>query len=191
MNGLNGWEVGLVRGLHDALQSDFLDGLMPFVTKFSNGGVLWITLAVLFLLFRKTRRMGLTMGIALLFGFLLGNLCLKPLFARIRPYDFDSSLLLIIPPETEYSFPSGHSLAAFEGAFSIFLYHRRWGAAALLFAALTAFSRVYLQVHYPLDVLCGALLGIVFAWAAFRLVRLSWSAEFLRRGSAPEGGQGS
>ncbi len=171
MNWLNSYEIEWVHALHDHLQCGFMDFIMPLVTYLSNWGILWIALALLFLLRRDTRRMGITIGCALVLGLLIGNLGIKPLIARIRPYDFDPTITLIIPPETEYSFPSGHSLAAFEGAFSIFLYRRRWGIPALIFAALTAFSRVYLQVHYPLDVLSGALLGITFAALACWMVR--------------------
>lgn len=171
MNVINIYEVEIVKQLHDTLQCGFLDFLMPVITSLSNAGILWIALALVFLLRRDTRRMGLTIGIALILGILIGNLGIKPLTARIRPYDFDASISLIIPPETEYSFPSGHSLAAFEGAFSIFLYRRKWGTAALIIAVLTAFSRVYLQVHYPTDVICGSLLGIAFSLIAFYIVK--------------------
>ena len=71
------------------------------------------------------------MGIALIFGLIFGNLLLKPLTARIRPYDFDPSIVLLIPPEHEFSFPSGHTLASFEGAVSVFLYHKKWEAVSI------------------------------------------------------------
>jgi len=175
MNALNSMEIVWVRGIHDALESSFMDFIMPLITSLSDGGIFWILLALVFLIPKDTRRMGLTMGLALVIGLLVGNLGLKPLIGRIRPYDFDPSILLIIPPESEFSFPSGHSLAAFEGAMGIFLYRKRWGVPALILAALIAFSRVYLQVHYPIDIVCGSVLGAVFAWIAYRIVsRIRW-----------------
>lgn len=148
---------------------------MPLITSLGNMGIVWILSALVFLCFRKTRRIGTAMGIALILGLLVGNLTLKPLTARIRPYDFDPSVVLLIPPETEYSFPSGHTLASFEGAVTIFLYRRNWGIAALILAAGIAFSRLYLMVHYPSDVLVGMILGSVFAFVACRFTE--WIAK--------------
>ncbi len=171
MNALNPYEINLVHGIHDTMESGFMDFIMPLITALTNAGILWIALALVFLFFRKSRRMGLNMGIALLLGLVVGNILLKPMIGRVRPYDFDPTIVLLIPPETDFCFPSGHSLAAFEGAVSIFLYNRKWGIPALILAVLTAFSRLYLQVHYPLDVLCGSLLGTAFALIAFAMVK--------------------
>jgi undecaprenyl-diphosphatase len=142
---------------------------MPIITSLGNTGIFWILLAVVFLCFRKTRKIGITMGIALIFGLIFGNLLLKPLTARIRPYDFDPSIVLLIPPEHEFSFPSGHTLASFEGAVSVFLYRKKWGIPALILAALIAFSRLYLMVHYPIDIIVGLILGSLFAWTAYKI----------------------
>ncbi len=169
MNSLNPIEIEFLYGLQDMFQCDFLDWFMPLVTSLANAGIFWILLAVVLLCFRKTRKIGLTMGIALFFGLLIGNLTLKPLTARIRPYDFDPSITLLIPPEHEYSFPSGHTLASFEGAVSIFVHNRKFGTVALILAAMIAFSRLYLMVHYPIDVLTGAILGSGFALIAVKI----------------------
>lgn len=109
------------------------------------------------------------MGIALILGLVFGNLLLKPLIARVRPYDFDPSIVLLIPKEKDFSFPSGHTLASFEGAVSLILYHKKSGIAAVVLASLIAFSRLYLMVHYPLDVITGVILGTAFAFIASRL----------------------
>lgn len=169
MNSLNQYEIGILHSMHDALECDFADAFFSTVTHLADAGILWILLAVVLLWFRKTRRAGITMGIALVFGLVAGNLILKPLTARIRPYDFDASIALIIPPEIEFSFPSGHTLASFEGAFGLFLCHRKWGIPAIILAACIAFSRLYLMVHYPIDVVTGAILGILFAVLAYKL----------------------
>lgn len=169
MNALNTFEIGLLHDLQNAIRCEFLDWFMPLVTSLANSGIFWILLAATLLCFRKTRRIGVTMAIALIFGLIAGNLTLKPLTARIRPYDFDPSIVLLIPPEHEFSFPSGHTLASFEGAVSIFLWHKKYGIAALILAALIAFSRLYLMVHYPIDVIVGAILGSAFAYAAYKI----------------------
>ncbi len=169
MNALNTFEIGLLHDLQNAIRCEFLDRFMPLVTSLANSGIFWILLAAVLLCFRRTRKIGVTMAIALIFGLIAGNLTLKPLTARIRPYDFDPSIVLLIPPEHEFSFPSGHTLASFEGAVSIFLWHRKSGIAALILAALIAFSRLYLMVHYPIDVIVGAILGSAFAYAAYKI----------------------
>ncbi len=171
MNVFNAYEIGLLHFLHDTVQCDFLDFLMPVITSFANYGIFWILLAAVLLPFKCTRKIGVSMGIALILGLIVGNLALKPFIARIRPYDFAPSIQLLIPPEHDYSFPSGHTFASFEGAVTIFLYNRKFGSAALVLAVLIAFSRLYLMVHYPLDVIAGALLGSLFALIAVRLTR--------------------
>ena len=143
---------------------------MPYITKFADSGIGWILLALVLLIPRKTRRMGAAMGVALAIGFVTGNLLLKNLVARTRPFLFDPSIELLIAPPHEFSFPSGHTLASFECAVAVFCYRRKWGVAALLFAVLIAFSRLYLQVHYPTDVLCGAILGSLIGYLAYRIV---------------------
>ncbi|MGN1408992.1 MAG: phosphatase PAP2 family protein [Eubacteriales bacterium] len=169
MNIFNSFEVGILHSLHDFLECEFLDGFFSAITHLADGGIFWIILAVVLLFFKKTRRAGITMAFALILGLIFGNIIIKPLTARIRPYDFDTSIVLLIPPEVEYSFPSGHTLASVEGAVSVWLYHKKAGTAAIILAFLIAFSRLYLMVHYPLDVIAGALLGVIFAFAASKL----------------------
>lgn len=167
MNSLNQYEINILHSIHDAIECDFADTFFSTITHLADAGIFWILLAVILMFFRKTRRAGLTMGIALVLGFVFGNLLIKPLTSRIRPYDFDSSISLIIPPEIGFSFPSGHTLASFEGAFGLFLCHRKWGVPAIILAVCIAFSRLYLMVHYPTDVITGAILGIIFTVSAY------------------------
>ena len=169
MNAFNSFEAEILHKLYDAVGCKFLDITMPIITRLSDIGILWIFLAVLFLCFKKTRKAGLTMGIALIIGLLIGNITLKPLVARVRPYDFDPSIVLLIPKESEFSFPSGHTLASFGAAFGLFFCNKKWGTAAIVLAVLVGFSRLYLMVHYPLDVICGALLGTAFAYLAYKI----------------------
>ncbi len=170
MDFLNPYELTVLDWIREHIACPFLDVVMPIITDFCEGGIGCILIAIALLFFKKTRKAGITMGAALLIGLLLCNLTLKPLIARTRPFAFNPDITLIIPQPSEYSFPSGHSVAAFEGAFSIFLYNRKWGIPALIFAALIALSRLYLYVHYPTDVIAGSILGCLFAWAAYLLV---------------------
>ena len=168
------WDLGVLAWIQEFLRCDFLDAFMPVITALGNKGLFSIALGVCLLVPRRTRKMGATILIALLLGLLVGNLCLKPLIARIRPYDLEGALLgigdLLVPPESSKSFPSGHSLAAFETAIAVLLYNRKAGIPAVLVAATVAFSRLYLYVHYPTDVIAGVLLGSLFAVVAWLFI---------------------
>lgn len=163
---MNNFELGLLNKIQEIFSCKFLDTVFPFITKLGDGGLLWIALAVFFLLFKKTRKIGISMGISLIIGYLVGNLFLKNVIARTRPYDFNSDFSILISKLSDYSFPSGHTLSSFEGATSIFLRNKKWGTPALIVATLIAFSRLYLYVHYPTDVLAGAVLGIAISCLA-------------------------
>ena len=124
---------------------------------------------LLFLLIPETRRLGLSTGLALLFGLVLCNLILKPVIARPRPFDyqlahFGREIALLVKAPTDFSFPSGHTIAAFEFAVAAWLNDKRVGIPALAAAVLVAFSRMYLYVHYPTDVIAAAVLGVFLGY---------------------------
>lgn len=151
--------------------TELLDGVMIFISALGNGGFLWIALSVVLLIPQRTRRIGFTMMGAMALSYVLGNLMLKNLIARARPCTVDTSVTLLIPQPGEYSFPSGHTLNGFTAATVIFLYSKKAGIPALLFAAAIAFSRLYLFVHYPTDILGGILLGIADAVIVYMLAQ--------------------
>ena len=152
------------------LHTPFLDEVMKGITFLGESGWFWILLAVLLFCPKRTRKIGLAVALSLAVGLLLGNMILKPLGARQRPCWLDGSIPLLIASPRDFSFPSGHTLASFEGAVSIFLYRRDWGLWALALAVLIAFSRLYLFVHFPTDVLAGAVMGTVIALGVHRLL---------------------
>ncbi|MFR1832308.1 MAG: phosphatase PAP2 family protein [Lachnospiraceae bacterium] len=163
-------------------RSPGLDEFMTAITFLGDGGWFWIALGAVLLAVPKTRKTGAAVLISLAVGFILGNLILKNAVARQRPCWLDQAVPLLIKSPTDYSFPSGHSLASFEGAVSIFLYHKKWGIAAVILAVLIACSRMYLFVHFPSDVLAGSLLGILIAvlvhkWLEDRAGRQNQGAE--------------
>lgn len=140
-----------------------LDGLMVFYTRLGNGGALFIALAVVLLFFRKTRKAGACAGVGMLLGALTTNLILKPLVSRGRPWVTIEGFEVLTFSNDPNSFPSGHSCAAFACSVALALVlPQKWArAAALAAAALMAFSRLYVGVHYPSDVLAGVLIGTV------------------------------
>lgn len=173
---LNLIEVGILDWIQDVFQCAFLDWFFPLVTKLGDHGLFWILLAVLLLCFKKTRATGCMMGVALLCGLVVGNMMMKPLFARIRPYEANTAkeIDLLVERLSDYSFPSGHTLASFEGAAVLMIRDKRLGVPALVIAILVALSRLYLYVHYPTDVVAGCVLGVLFAFLGVWLVRFAW-----------------
>ena len=165
MNWLNTTELPILWWIREHLTHPFLDTVMPYLTSLANHGEFWILLAVILLCFKKTRKAGVAMGIAMACGYLIGNMGMKHLFARTRPYDV-TEVELLVAKLHDFSFPSGHTLVSFEAATALWFYHRRWGVVALTLAALIGYSRLYLFVHYPSDVAVGALLGVGIGLAA-------------------------
>lgn len=141
---------------------------MLFVSSLGNFGAIWIALATLLLIIEKYRHSGLAVSIALLIDFVAVNLIIKPLVGRERPCDVTIPEDMLLACLSDHSFPSGHTAAAFAAAFALFLCHKRAGSAALILAVLMGFSRLYLFVHFPSDVIAGALLGLSFGFIGYK-----------------------
>ena len=154
----------VLHGIHAALTGPFLDFLMPKITDLGNGGAIWLLAAGCLLCTKKYRRQGVLLLGGLAVGVLVGNVALKNLIARPRPCWVESVPLLIASP-TDYSFPSGHMLSSAIAATILTKTDRCFGYAAIPLAALIAFSRLYLYVHWPSDVLFGAVLGTALGYA--------------------------
>ena len=171
------------------LHCAFLDKLMPLITLLGDAGIFWILCSVALILIPKTRKTGLAMGISLLIGLLVCNVTLKPLVGRIRPYDyqlehFGKEILLLVEGLHDYSFPSGHTIASFEAATALLIGNKKLGIPAMILAVLIAFSRLYLYVHYPTDVLASIALGIGIAFLGTFLVKKGFSLWESRKQAA-------
>lgn len=153
-----------------ALHTPWLDAFMIHITALGDQGLIWILTGLVLLFFPKTRRMGICVLISLAVGFLLGNMFLKNLIKRPRPSWLDQQVALLIQNPQDYSFPSGHTLASFEGAVSIWLFNKRLARPFLLLAVLIAISRLYLFVHFPTDILGGMVLGIFIALSVHHVI---------------------
>ncbi len=165
--------------IQEFLRIGWLDPVVKAVTHLGDGGFVWILLAVLFLLDKRRRKTGACMAAALLLGFLATNLILKNAVMRPRPYYGVSGLRALVT-DPSWSFPSGHSTSSMAAGVVMFRQlEPRWqGRCALAFAVIVCLSRLYVGVHYPSDVVCGAAVGIAAAVCAMRLVGRAW----------PEGG---
>lgn len=171
MDALNQFEIGILDFIQNTFSCKFLDWFFVAVTSLSDKGIFWILLAVVLLCFKKTRKIGACLGVALVLGEIFGNQILKNIFERPRPYTVNPDANVIINKLSSFSFPSGHSRCAVECAVAIFANNKKWGAAAIVLAVLTCFSRLYLYMHYPTDVLAGACLGVIDGLLAVFIVK--------------------
>ncbi len=144
------------------LHTPILDKLMVFVSGLGDKGAVWILLAAVLLIIPKTRKAGVFVAVALVLDVLLCNIVLKPLVARIRPYDVNTAVEVLVAKPKDFSFPSGHTAASFAAASALWFSKEKWlWKPAFVLAVLIALSRMYLYVHYPTDVLGGVILGIL------------------------------
>ena len=159
----------------DALQTihtPVLDAMMCGITRLGDAGIIWILLCIVLLVLPKTRKSGVILMAALLVDLVICNGILKPLVHRIRPFDVKTGIELLVKRPTDYSFPSGHTAASFASVMALYLAgEKRLWIPALVLAVLIAFSRLYLYVHYPTDVLGGVVAGLAAGALGYWLVK--------------------
>ena len=155
--------------IQEFLRFKWLNPIMVFITSLADGGILWILLAVLLLCFRRYRKTGTAMAVALLIGYVITNLLLKNLVMRVRPYDAIVALEPLVRA-AGWSFPSAHATCSVAAGYVIYRGTPRYlGIPAIVLAVLICLSRLYVGVHYPTDVICGALIGLFAAMCALRI----------------------
>lgn len=164
-------DLSVLLWIQENLRVDFLTPFWKAVTFLGNGGWFWIALGIGLLCFKRTRRVGITLLAALVIGALVTNVALKNLVARTRPYDYSEGIKALLPPQSDFSFPSGHTCASFAAAYvCLKMLPGDWGIGAMILAGLIAFSRLYLGVHFPTDILGGLLIGLAAGWLACRMM---------------------
>ena len=174
---MGSFDFSVLNFIYDNFRCGFLDTLMPAVSELGNAGLIWIVIAAALLIGRKNRVAGFAMLCALVLDLFVCNFVMKPLIARIRPCDVNTAVQLLIARPTDYSFPSGHTTAAFAATSALYFSRRRLWIPALALAVLIAFSRLYLYVHYPTDILAGIVVGIgvgYLGWRAAETLTGSW-----------------
>ena len=148
--------------IQEHLRCDFLNYIFPNITVLGNAGIFWILLTAVLLCFKKTRRAAICSLFALLGSLLLNNMLLKPLVGRTRPYEVIEGLKLIGKRATDPSFPSGHTAASIASAVALCRFlKKRYSIPLVVLALMIGFSRLYIGIHYPTDVLVGLIDGIL------------------------------
>ena len=156
------WDGQALLFIQEHIRQVWMDGFWKTITHLGDAGWFWIILGIVLLIPKKTRKAGIAALAALAIGALITNVALKNIIARIRPYEVVEGLKLLIEPQSDFSFPSGHTCASIGAALAIPL---------VILAVLISLSRLYVGVHYPTDVLGGAVVGAFAAWGAVRIVK--------------------
>lgn len=167
MDAFNMWESNIVLFVQENLRFDFLDPIMQFITSLGDKGILPIAVCILFLLFKKTRKVGVTAGLSLAFEAILINLTIKKIVGRTRPYVVNEAIEYITTRPSDNSFPSGHTGCVFAVASVLFyMMPKKVGIPAMIIASLVGISRLYVGVHYPTDIIGGFLIGMFTGFIA-------------------------
>lgn len=160
-------DANIVMFFQEYIRTPILTPFLTFCTTLGNAGMIWIVISLGLCIFPKTRKLGI-MGICALLGSLLvNNMFLKNIIDRARPYEVIEGLELLIPKPVDSSFPSGHTASSFAVACILFRkLPRKWGIWPLILAIIIAFSRLYLGVHFPSDIIFGMISGILISFFA-------------------------
>ncbi|MGN0362628.1 MAG: phosphatase PAP2 family protein [Bilifractor sp.] len=169
LSAITNMDVAILVFIRDHLRFEWLTPVMQAVSAFGFFG--WVVLTVVFLLFRRTRPVGRVCAVSLGIEAFLVNLVLKLLIARIRPFNAFDYLMPIGKLPTDYSFPSGHTANSFAVALvALHMLPKKAGIPLVVLASVVAYSRLYLGVHYPSDVICGFLVALIISQVVWYLM---------------------
>ena len=150
--------------IQDNIRGPILDSVFKFITSLANGGILWIAIIAILIISKKYRYVGIVSAFSLIICNLINTIIIKNIVQRTRPYEVVEGLNKIIDMDNSYSFPSGHTTVSFAVAIVIFmLMSKKYGISAIILATTIAFSRLYVGVHYPTDVLYAAISSVIMA----------------------------
>lgn len=166
-------DTGILYGIQELLGNPAFDAAFPILTNLGELGAFWVALGTCMLFSRKWRFWGLCILVCMACVGLFNELGIKHLVGRMRPYLVEGYTTLLANPPTSFSFPSGHTGTSFAAATVIALspVKRYWKAGAWILACFIAFTRMYLFVHWPTDVLVGAILGVLYGIVVVKIAQ--------------------
>jgi len=154
------FDISVMEWIQRHLKTRNMDKLMLLSTRLGDGGALWLLLSFILICGSETRHVGLALFFCVTLCAVVGNFAIKPIFKRPRPCNINFSIPMLLKRPVDSSFPSCHTLTSFAAAVTVFQTGGLLGTLSLFFASLISFSRMYLCVHYPSDVLIGAVIGV-------------------------------
>ena len=167
---MNLFEIGILDSIQNIFRCNVLDVICPIITALGDYGLFWIILSVVLICIKKTRKIGLLMIAALIINLVLCNGILKHAVNRTRPYIVNPDAPLIYKRPHDSSFPSGHTSASFSCAFVLMFEKIKYWIPAIILSAMIGFTRLYLYMHYPTDVVAGILVGLISGYLSYKLM---------------------
>ena len=185
---LNEFIVGIDVAIYqfvDSIMNPILNSIMTVITDMGDTpGIIWFVIGIILLIPKKTRKLGVLLFAGLAISSVINNLALKELIQRPRPYNIDAEVWKnagytyvwpdLIKKSSSWSFPSGHTSTSIGAAFALLLGCKNKklgiGIPVFILSLLVGFSRIYVHVHYPTDVIAGAVVGLIGGVIAWLLV---------------------
>ncbi len=171
LESITNFDFSILYFIQENWRTDWLDLICAFLSWAFELGVPWLVLGAVLFCFKKTRAAGAILVCAVVLTFFFNELAIKNAINRERPCTIDPTIELIVKKPTSYSFPSGHTASCFAAAGTLLFTYKRLGIPLIIFSAFMGFSRMYLFVHFPTDVLAGAALGLLLAWVTVLIFR--------------------
>lgn len=169
LNFITNLDFIILSDIQNYFKRPFLDTTIPLITVLGNSGMIWIIISLILICNKKYRTAGILTLLALIVTALLGEVILKNLVQRSRPFLSMPDIKLLITAPTSYSFPSGHTSSSFTAAAMLSHNFKKYRFGFFTVAILIAFSRLYLCVHFPSDILGGIILGVIGYFITLKL----------------------